>query len=178
MDPVLIIVFSSFVIFGGIFGSIIVRRIILMKTGDHVEAKIVSLEKNRRSNNDNGTRRYEYLINVVYSYKNQGYAENISLSQANMNAYLPHLTNVDGLYTDRGAVIIDNEMIPIVVDPKKPTRIIVNFDRLLAENYPEPFGTQTQTSNPTIPATDNTPLDSTEDTTPHNPYDTRNPDNS
>lgn len=181
MNPVLIIVFSSFVIFGGLFAVTIARRIILMKTGDKIEAKIVSLEKNRRrvnENDDNISHRYEYLINVVYSYKNQGYAENIKLSRANMNTYLPHLTNISGLYADGGAVIIDNEVLPIVVDPKKPTRIIANFDQLLAESYPESFGTQNQPSDQIRSSMDNTSAESNDAPNQNNPYDPRNPNNS
>lgn len=144
MNPVVILVLLPFLIMVGIMVTIFARRILLMKNGNRVEAKIVSLEKNRRrvNENDNIYHRYEYLINVVYSYKGQGYAENIKLNRGSMNTYLPHLANLNGLYDGGGAVIVDNETIPIVVDPKKPTRIIANLDQLLTEAYPESFGTQ------------------------------------
>lgn len=178
MNPVVILVLSSFLIMGGLMVAIIARRVILMKTGDKVEAKIVSLEKNRTRVNedDNIYHRYEYLINVVYSYKDQGYAENIKLNRATMNTYLPHLANLNGLYDGGGAVMVDDKTIPIVVDPKKPTRIIANFDQLLAETYPESFGTQNQSKNDENVTSPNPPTQETNQnqnnhSSYHNPYD-------
>lgn len=181
MNPVVILVLSSFLIMAGIMVTVFARRILLMKNGDKVEAKVVSIEKNevRNRNSDSNSSmidRYEYLFNVVYSYGNQGYAENLTLNDGAMEEHFPHLINHEGFYYGGGAVIVDNETIPIVVDPKKPTRIIADYIKLTKGAFPEAFGTQNESqnngnTNPVNPPTPETNQNQNNHNSYHNPYD-------
>lgn len=150
MNPLFIFTICLFTVVGALFIIGFARKVLLMKTGDQVDAKIVSVEKERRTVNDR-IRTY-YLLNIVYSYKNHGYAENISMDKGDIERYYPHFEFLNGLVEDGGAVIVE-DTIPIVVDPNKPTRIIANFDKLMRTAYPESFGLSAQ-ENDNQPAND------------------------
>lgn len=140
MNTTFILVVSIFIVVGVAGFFRLKRHVALLKNGDRIVAKIVSVEKKRRKTDDDRLGSdYTYIFNIVYSYSDQGFADTVLMSQSSVRTYLPQLFDIEGLQVGRGAVVVDNEELPIIVDKEDATKFTVNHDQLLAKAHPEHY---------------------------------------